>query len=92
MKYGFYFYNVHTCAYDNVYPFLYISLSTVVLSIIGIDMVPSITDVWGYDREFCSSSSSTRTSQKPYNIESRNLVIRYISIFRRDCTYLKFCT
>ena len=41
-------------------------------------MVPSITDVWGYDREFCSSSSSsspsspsssTRTSQKPYNIE-----------------------
>ena len=41
---------------------------------IGIDMVPSITDVWGYDREFCSSSSSSsssrRTSQKPYNIES----------------------
>ena len=70
----------------------------------GIDVVYSITDVWGYDREFCSSSSSpsssssssssssTRTSQKPYNIESRNFVIRYISIFRRDCTYLKFCT
>ena len=39
-------------------------------------MVDSITDVWGYDREFCSSSSSSsssssrRTSQKPYNIES----------------------
>ena len=61
-------------------------------------MVPSITDVWGYDREFCSSSSSssssssTRTSQKPYNIESQKLVIRYISIIRRDYTYLKFCT
>ena len=54
-------------------------------------MVPSI---WGYDRESSSSpppssSSLTRTSQKPYNIESRNFVIRYISIFRRDCTYLK---
>ena len=24
----------------------------------GIGMVPSIIDVWGYDREFCSSSSS----------------------------------
>ena len=23
-------------------------------------MVPSIIDVWGYDREFCSSSSSAR--------------------------------
>ena len=23
----------------------------------GMDMVPSIIDVWGYDREFCSSSS-----------------------------------
>ena len=36
-------------------------------------MVPSIIDVWGYDRGVCSSSSSsssTRTSQKPYNIES----------------------
>ena len=28
---------------------------------LGIDMVPSITDVWGYDREFCSSSSSSLT-------------------------------
>ena len=31
-------------------------------------MVPSITDVWGYDREFCSSSSSsssTHVTQKP---------------------------
>ena len=32
-------------------------------------MVPSIIDVWGYDREFCSSSpppspSSTRVTQK----------------------------
>ena len=26
---------------------------------IGIGMVPSIIDVWGYDREFCSSSSSS---------------------------------
>ena len=44
------------------------SLSTVVLSV-GIDMVPSIIDVWGYDREICSSSSSssssTRVTQKP---------------------------
>ena len=23
----------------------------------GMDMVPSIIDVWGYDSEFCSSSS-----------------------------------
>ena len=29
----------------------------VVLSI-GIDMVPSIIDVWGYDREFSSSLST----------------------------------
>ena len=50
------------------------------LVIIGMDVVPSIIDVWGDDREFCSSSSSTRTSQKPYNIESGNFVIRYISI------------
>ena len=36
-----------------------LSLSTVVLSIIiVIGMVPSIIDVLGYDREFCSSSSS----------------------------------
>ena len=28
----------------------------------GIDMVPSIIDVWGYDREFCSSSSSSPSS------------------------------
>ena len=37
-------------------------------SYIGIDMVPSIIDVWGYDREFSSisssSSSSTRVTQK----------------------------
>ena len=26
-------------------------------------MVPSITDVWGYDRKFCSSSSSSRYIQ-----------------------------
>ena len=40
-------------------------------ALIGIDMVDSITDVWGYDREFCSSSSSsssTRVTQKPKNI------------------------
>ena len=29
---------------------------------IGIGMVPSIIDVWGYDREFCSSSSSPSSS------------------------------
>ena len=29
---------------------------------IGIDMVPSIIDVWGYDREFCSYSSSSSPS------------------------------
>ena len=55
-----------------------ISLSTVVLSIIGIGMVPSIIDVWGYDREFCSSSSPppapsppppSHVTQKPNNIE-----------------------
>ena len=34
-----------------------LSLSTVVLSI-GMGMVHSIIDVWGYDGEFCSSSSS----------------------------------
>jgi hypothetical protein len=29
-------------------------------------MVPSIIDVWGYDREFCSSSSSSSSiTQKP---------------------------
>ena len=27
-------------------------------------MVPSIIDVWGYDREVCSSSSSTNVIQK----------------------------
>ena len=27
-----------------------------------IGMVPSIIDVWGYDREFCSSSSSNTQS------------------------------
>ena len=27
-------------------------------------MVPSIIDVLGYDREFCSSSSSTNVTQK----------------------------
>ena len=41
-------------------------------------MVPSIIDVWGYDREFCSSSSppsppppspSSRVTQKPNNIK-----------------------
>ena len=42
----------------------------IVLSI-GIGMVPSIVDVWGYDREFCSSSSSpsSRVTQKPNNIK-----------------------
>ena len=29
---------------------------------IGIGMVASIIDVWGYDREFCSSSSSPSSS------------------------------
>ena len=29
-------------------------------ALIGIGMVPSIIDVWGYDREFCSSSSFLR--------------------------------
>ena len=43
-----------------------VSLSTVVLSIIRIDMVPSIIDVWGYNREFSSSSSSSvNVTQKP---------------------------
>ena len=42
-------------------------------------MVHSITDVWGYDREFCSSSSSsssssTRVTQKPKNINKLNFV------------------
>ena len=42
---------------------------------IGIGMVPSIIGVWGYDREFCSSSSppssppSSRITQKPNNIK-----------------------
>ena len=50
-------------------PYLVIGID-MVPSIIGIDMVYSITDVWAYDRKFCSSSSSpssTQTSQKPYN-------------------------
>ena len=29
---------------------------------IGIGMVPSIIDVWGYDTEFCSSSSPSSTN------------------------------
>ena len=48
---------------------------------IGMGMVPSIIDVWGYDREFCSSSSpspsppppspspSSHVTQKPNNIK-----------------------
>ena len=40
----------------------HISLSAVVLSDIGIGMVPRIIDVWGYDREFCSSSPSPSSS------------------------------
>ena len=40
----------------------YVSQSTVELSIIGIGMVPSIIDVWGDDREFCTSSSSSPSS------------------------------
>ena len=43
------------------------------LVIIGMGMVPSIIDVWGYDREFCSSSSpssdSTPITQKRNNIK-----------------------
>ena len=37
---------------------------------IGIGMVPSIIDVWGYDREFCSSSSS---SSSPSSSSSTNV-------------------
>ena len=36
-------------------------------------MVPSIIDVWGYDKEFCSSSSSSpssRVTQNPNNIKN----------------------
>ena len=53
-----------------------ISLSTVVLSIIiGMGMVPSIIDVWGYDSEFCSSSSSsTSITQTPKGIKPWNFV------------------
>ena len=29
-------------------------------------MVPSIKDVWGYDREFCSSSSSSLSSSQSF--------------------------
>ena len=42
---------------------------------IGIGMVPSIIDVWSYDREFCSSSPPSpspppsRVTQKPNNIK-----------------------
>ena len=53
---------------------MYLSLSTVVLSIIiGIGIVPSIIDVWGYDMELCSSSSSspsTNVTQKLKQIKS----------------------
>ena len=46
-----------------------ISLGTVVLSI-RIGMVPSIIDVWGYDRKFCSPSPPppSRVTQTPTNI------------------------
>ena len=40
---------------------------------IGIGMVPSIIDVWGYDREFCSSSSSSSSSPSSSSSSSTNV-------------------
>ena len=52
------------------------SLSTVILSIIGMDIVPSIIDVWGYDREFCSSSSPSPScvTQTPKKTQSDEIL------------------
>ena len=57
---------------------------------IGMGMIPSIIDVLGYDREFCSSSppspssssssSSTSITQKPKEIKPWHFVGMYISI------------
>ena len=53
-------------------------------------MVPSIIDVWGYDREFCSSSSPRHLTQKPQqnkvmkfckNVVIHNVTRLHISIF-----------
>ena len=52
-----------------------ISLSTVVLRIVGIGMVPIIIDVWGYDRVFCSSCSSSSDSTPVDNHHPKRLVI-----------------
>ena len=41
-----------TGMFGSIFLDVIISLSTVVLSIIGMGIVPSIIDVWGYDREF----------------------------------------
>ena len=40
---------------------------------IGIGMVPSIIDVWGYDREFCSSSSSSSSPSPSSSSSSTNV-------------------
>ena len=44
-------------------------------------MVPSIIDVWGYDREFCSSSSSPSSSSSLVRpgINVQNLDLPYFS-------------
>ena len=37
-------------------------------------MVPSITDVWGYDREFCSSSSSPSFSSSSTRCHGEDVI------------------
>ena len=46
--------------------------------VIGMDMVPSIIDVWGYDRKFCSfSSSSSSSSSTPITQKQIKIHIGY---------------
>ena len=62
-------------------------------SLIGMGMVPRIIDVWGYDREFCSSSPSFFSSFFRLNsvTQKRNniIVINFCkNVTRRDWSYL----
>ena len=40
-------------------------------------MVPSIIDVWGYDREFCSSSSPSSSDSTPITQKLNNKVMKF---------------
>ena len=59
-------------AYQKIVVFLMFFTEYGSTQYIGIGMVPSIIDVWGYDREFCSSSPPPPPScvtQEPNNIK-----------------------